>query len=71
MKILQSILCVIALSIGSYNSFAQHDFKFHISGITEGPVYLANYYGGKMYYNDTTEVKANGLVEFNGPDTKP
>tara|TARA_R110002050_G_scaffold297339_2_gene458648 strand:+ start:59983 stop:61440 length:1458 start_codon:yes stop_codon:yes gene_type:complete len=58
----------IATSFGSY---AQHDFTFKIDGLSDTTVYLANYFGGKMYYNDTAMVDSKGVVKFQGQETKP
>ena len=67
----KSIFTILIATLVSIAGFSQHDFKFHVSGISDTTVYLANYYGGKMYYNDTTRADANGLVEFKGVETKP
>lgn len=61
-------IVAFALSLGA---FAQHDFTFKISGLADTNVYLANYFGGKLYYNDTAMVDANGVAKFVGEDTKP
>lgn len=60
---------VIAL-LASSVSLAQHDFKFQVKGISDTTVYLANYFAGKMYYNDTTRADKNGVIRFKGEETK-
>jgi peroxiredoxin len=55
----------------SFSAVAQHDFTFKIDGLSDTTVYLANYFGGKLYYNDTAQVDVNGVAHFKGEDTKP
>lgn len=38
--------------------------KFKITGIKDTTVFLANYYGNKLYYSDTTKADAKGNVTF-------
>ena len=39
--------------------------RFQIEGLAEGDtIYLANYYGNKMYYADTAVVGAKGSFEY-------
>jgi peroxiredoxin len=48
--------------------FAQgnnYHLKFDIKGLKDTTIFLANYYGQKLYYADTTQSK-NGLIEFKG-----
>ena len=41
---------------------------FHIDGLVEGDtVYLANYYGNKMYYADTAVVASKGRLTYASP----
>ena len=47
---------------------AQATLSFEVAGIAEGDtVYLANYYGNKMYYADTASVGAKGRFDFPSP----
>lgn len=64
------LLSILAFSF-AIGAFAQHDFTFKISGLSDTTVYLANYFGGKLYYNDTTTIDANGVAKFVGDETKP
>lgn len=42
--------------------------KFQVAGLTEGDtIYLANYYGNKMYYADTAVVGSKGRFEYTSP----
>lgn len=40
--------------------------RVKVDGIANEEVYLANYYGEKLFYNDTTVADANGYFEFKG-----
>lgn len=44
----------------------KHTIKGHINGLKDTTVYLANYYGNKLYYNDTTRLDAKGNFSFKG-----
>ncbi|MGB0805139.1 MAG: redoxin domain-containing protein [Salibacteraceae bacterium] len=66
-KILFSLFAISLFS----GVHAQHNFTFKIDGLSDTTVYLANYFGGKLYYNDTADVDANGVAKFIGEDTKP
>ena len=43
-----------------------YSIKGHIDGLADTTIYLANYYGNKLYYNDTTQVDSKGNFKFNG-----
>jgi len=40
--------------------------KGHITGLKDTVVYIANYYGNKLYYNDTSRVDSKGNFTFPG-----
>ncbi len=42
----------------------QRRFEFTIKGVVKDTVYLANYYGNKLMYNDTAVADAKGKVVF-------
>jgi thiol-disulfide isomerase/thioredoxin len=44
----------------------KYSIKGNIKGLKDTKVYLANYYGNKLYYNDTTEVDSKGNFTFKG-----
>lgn len=48
----------------------KYEYKFRIDGLKNDTVYLGNYYGGKMYYNDTTYTNAKGEFSFKGEGEK-
>ena len=47
-----------------------YSYQFTVDGVANDTVYLANYFGGKLYYNDTTAVDDKGRFEFSGEGTK-
>ena len=50
---------------------AQNDLTVHVEGLGADTVYLAHYYGAKLFYNDTAVANAEGTVHFEGnPGTK-
>ena len=58
------LLAVIASTTMVMN--AQNDLVVHVDGLSNDTVYLANYYGAKLFYNDTAVADAKGTVTFNG-----
>ena len=45
---------------------AQNDLTVHVEGLGADTVYLAHYYGAKLFYNDTAVANAEGTVRFDG-----
>ncbi len=45
---------------------AKYSIKGNIKGLKDTTIYLANYYGNKLYYNDTTRVDSKGNYKFDG-----
>lgn len=43
----------------------ERSIEVHIEGAAKDTIYLANYYGGKLFYNDTAVADAKGNVVFN------
>lgn len=43
-----------------------YKIRVKVNGLADSTVYLANYYGEKLYFNDTTKADANGYFEFDG-----
>lgn len=52
-----SVLMTIGLS-------AQDAIRVKVHGVSDAEVYLANYYGEKLFYNDTARADVNGYFEF-------
>jgi peroxiredoxin len=66
--LLSVLICIAAstLSAQSGKSTARYTISGKISGLKDTAVYLANYYGNKLYYNDTARVDAKGNFSFEG-----
>ncbi|MGB1099641.1 MAG: hypothetical protein ACPGYS_01885, partial [Flavobacteriales bacterium] len=59
----------VLLSVSALASMAMHgqnDLVVHVDGLSNDTVYLANYYGAKLFYNDTAVADAKGTVTFKG-----
>lgn len=65
-RLLHSILLAFCTFFMFIASAQDHSIKIRVKGLANKPVYLANYYGEKLYYNDTTITDANGLATFKG-----
>jgi len=62
-------LFVFLLLIGNV-ALAQNDaYKFQITGAEDTVIYLANYYGEKLYYADTAYTDAEGKFSFEAIDS--
>lgn len=59
-----AFLALVASSVLAQD--ADYKVKFQVEGLSNDTVYLANYYGKKLYYNDTALVDAKGRFEFGG-----
>jgi thiol-disulfide isomerase/thioredoxin len=53
-------------SSGSTKSKSPYTIKGHVEGLHDTVVYLANYFGKQLYYNDTARIDAKGNYEFKG-----
>jgi thiol-disulfide isomerase/thioredoxin len=56
----------VATTATAQPSKMPYSIKGTIRGLKDTTVYLANYYGNKLYYNDTTRVNSKGQFEFVG-----
>tara|TARA_R110002049_G_scaffold216946_2_gene388376 strand:+ start:7568 stop:8980 length:1413 start_codon:yes stop_codon:yes gene_type:complete len=61
-RILLTLSIIITSSLTAQNSY---QLDFNVSGLSDGDIYLANYYGSGQYYKDTAEVQ-NGKFSFTG-----
>ena len=64
-----SFLRSVLLAFGAFAStamWAQNDLVVHVDGLSNDTVYLAHYYGAKLFYNDTAVADAKGTVTFEG-----
>lgn len=73
MRNVQLILSVVMLLFTAVSTSAQEkslapDYKIRVkvNGVKDSTVYLANYFGNKLYYNDTAKADASGYFEFDG-----
>ncbi len=67
--LLSSVLCLI---IGfSVNAQTGYEIKAKIEGYTQKKLYLANHYGDKQYFKDSTEVQADGSFVFKSEEDLP
>ena len=65
-RLLHSILLAFCTFFMFTASAQDNSIKIKIKGLANQPVYLANYYGEKLYYSDTTMTDGNGLATFKG-----
>ncbi len=63
---MRNLLASLALLLGLAPVSAQDKRKleFVVKGVVKDTMYLANFYGNKLYYNDTAMADANGRVVF-------
>jgi thiol-disulfide isomerase/thioredoxin len=52
------------------NAQSKHTISGHVDGLTDTTIFLANYYGNKLYYNDTTRIDHKGNFSFPGKPYK-
>lgn len=63
-------LLTLTLMIGA-QSVAQaqaYEIKLELSDVTNTEIYLANYFGSKLYYADTAQVNQKGVAVFKGDE---
>jgi peroxiredoxin len=64
MKNIPGIILLLTLCM---HGFAQDNpYNFEVRNLKDTTVYLANYYGEKLYYADTARADANGSFSFKG-----
>lgn len=64
MRNMKKYILILFTVLGGISSFAQNTLKFKIAGAKDTTIFLANYYGNKLYYSDTAKSNANGEVIF-------
>ncbi len=58
-------LLLLAAATSSFGQMKDYQFKFNVKGTREkDTIYLANYYGKQLYYNDTAVVDKMGNFTF-------
>ncbi len=66
MKFIQkSILLISLFSTSSLFAQPAYELDFKVDGLSDGQIFLANYYGSGQYYKDTAEV-LDGAFSFTG-----
>ncbi len=68
-RIIMKILSVLFFTLLCTSAFSQK-IKFKVDGQKDTTVNLVRYFGQKLYYADTAEIK-KGIVEFNGAKQQP
>ena len=68
---LRLLACFVFISITAV-SYSQINYTIsgRIAGLADTSIYLANYYGNKLYYNDTSRVDSKGNYSFQGKPLK-
>lgn len=64
MKKFLSILFILCFSLAGFSQNKSFKLKMEIKGMQDSTCYLLNYYGSKMYYNDTAQFNKEGVVIF-------
>lgn len=72
MKILCTLIAFLTIhSIAFSQSTDAYELKFKVRGVQDTTVYLANYYGSKLYYKDTAIANTKGEIVFTGKKALP
>jgi thiol-disulfide isomerase/thioredoxin len=61
-----TLAMIAGLSAKAQKQPSKYTIKGHIEGLKDTVVFLANYYGNKLYYNDTSRVDSKGNYSFKG-----
>ena len=61
--VLSTVMVLISFSLIGQT---RNDIRVIIDGLGADTVYLANYYGSRMFYNDTTVANTDGSFSFDG-----
>ncbi len=70
MKKFFPMLLILCFSLAGFSQNKPFKLKMKINGMQDSACYLLNYYGSKMYYNDTAQFNNDGVVIFT-KDEKP
>lgn len=61
------VLTIVALAgLANAQNTKNPVLKFKVNGLKDTTVFLANYYGNKLYYADTAKCDAKGVFQFGG-----
>lgn len=63
---MRALTCSLALCLSAFQALAQQPCRMEISiaGAAGRKIYLANYYGNQLFYNDSAVADAQGLAVF-------
>ena len=65
--IYMSVIAVVMITLTTVvHAQAPHTIQVQVEGLNNDTVYLAHYYGNKLYYADTTVTNAEGRLTFLG-----
>lgn len=64
MRVLSVLFLITAFVFNAYPQDKGYDIKIKVNGYNKGTVYLANYFGDKQYYADTSEIDKTGWATF-------
>jgi len=62
-----TLLLALLASVTITHAQDKRRLQFTIDGTAHDTIYLANYYGNKLYYSDTTVANAKGVAVFDRP----
>lgn len=72
MKNLISVFVVLLFTASAFGQKPKaYELEFKVRGVKDTTVYLANYYGSKLYYKDTAEANSKGEIVFEGSKALP
>ena len=60
-----TLLLLAAMSVAALHAQDKRRLQFTIDGTAGDTMFLANYFGNKLYYTDTTVANAKGVAVFN------
>lgn len=71
MKRFLLVLAAIILFFPVYSQKSAYELKIKVEGVKDTTVYLANYFGSKLYYKDTAQANQKGEIVFTGKEKLP
>ncbi|MBK9419943.1 MAG: DUF5106 domain-containing protein [Flavobacteriales bacterium] len=60
-----TLLLLVSLALSSLHAQDKRRLQFTVDGTAGDTIFLANYFGNKLYYTDTTVANAKGVSVFN------
>ncbi len=62
------LLALFTICLTAQGFSQDYEYKFKVNGVANDTIYLANYFGSKLFYADTAVADANGKFKFTGKD---